>query len=157
MILPALLLLAQAAPAVPAGEDPVAPYRQSNANAGATPFTGTAMLRAFHGREGIGRVVDGFVQRNESDPRIADIFRNQDLVRLRRMLKEQFCYLLNGGCDYTGRDMSAAHKDMGVQTADFDAVVENLQASMRAEHVPFFAQDRFLAKLAPMHRKVIRQ
>ncbi len=77
------------------------------------------------------------------------------MVRLRRTLNEQFCYILGGGCSYTGRDMTAAHKDMGIQQADMAALVENLQAAMRQEHVPFAAQNRLLAKLAPMHRDVV--
>ena len=153
----AAMLLAAASPASPLGEEPVDPYVRSNANAGATPFAGAAMLAAFHGRAGIDRIVEAFVARTSSDPRIADIFRNHDLVRLRRMLKEQFCYLLNAGCDYTGRTMSASHKNLGVQTPDFNALVEDLQAAMREEHVSFAAQNRFLAKLAPMKRATVRQ
>lgn len=156
MLIAAILLL-QASGAVPAGEDPVAPYTESDANAGATPFAGDRLWREFHGGAGVSRIVDNLVSRNQNDPRISDIFRNQDLVRLRRTLKEQFCYILGGGCRYTGRDMHAAHKDMGIQRADMAALVENLQAAMRAEHVPFAAQNRLLAKLAPMHRAVVER
>ncbi|WP_082472739.1 group I truncated hemoglobin [Sphingomonas sp. Leaf357] len=153
IVLAALLGL-QATP-IPPPEDPVDPYTQSNANAGATPFAGPGMLRAFHGKAGIARVVDELVTRSIADPRISDIFKGQDMVRLRRTLKEQFCFILNGGCDYTGRDMKASHKDLGLQTADFNALVENLQAAMRQEKVPFFAQNRLLAKLAPMKRDTV--
>jgi hemoglobin len=154
VLLTALLLLAQT-PSVQ--EEPVAPYAQSNANAGATPFAGEDMLRAFHGREGIDRLVERFVALNIADPRIADILKGQDLVRFRRVLKEHFCYILNGGCDYSGRSMKDAHRNMGVQQADMGALVENLQAAMRAEHIGFGAQNRFLAKLAPMHRDVVER
>lgn len=150
----AALMASQAAAAAPQ-EDPVEPYTQSNANAGARQFEGQGMLDAFHGREGIARVVDGMVDRNIADPRISDIFKGQDLVRLRRTLKEQFCYILNGGCDYSGREMKSSHKDLGLQTADFNALVENLQAAMRDEKVPYFAQNRMLAKLAPMKRDTV--
>ena len=156
-----MLILALAAAAalqtVPPGENPVDPYVQSNANADATPFKGKAMLNAFHGRAGIERIVDALVERNRHDKRIKEIFDGQDFVRLRRLLKEQFCYILNGGCEYTGRAMKDAHRDMGIQTADMGAVVENLQAAMRAEKVPFFAQNRFLAKLAPMKRDMLQE
>ena len=155
MLLAALLLAI--APPPPPGEEAVDPYTRSDANAGATPFEGTAMWQAFGGAAGVGRIVEGLVSRNVKDPRIADIFRNQDLVRLRRTLKEQFCYILGGGCTYTGRAMAASHKDLGVQTADFNALVENLQAAMRDERVPFAAQNRFLAKLAPMRRTTVHQ
>lgn len=156
MFLSALLLpLAFAAQAVPAGEEPVDPYTQSNANAGAKAFDGDGIWKAFHGKDGVDRVVDDFVARNIADPRISDIFKGQDFVRLRRTLKEQFCFILNGGCDYTGRDMKSSHKDLGIQQADMGALVENLQAAMRKEDIAFFAQNRFLAKLAPMKRDVV--
>jgi hemoglobin len=151
MLLPLLLIIQ----IVPAGEEPVAPYVQANANAGAKPFTGQAMWTAFHGRDGVARVVDDFVIRNQADPRIGDIFKGQDMVRLRRTLREQFCYILNGGCDYSGRSMKDAHRDVGLQTADMGALVENLQAAMRKEGIAFSAQNRFLAKLAPMKRDVV--
>ena len=137
------------------GELAVAPYAQSNAHAGATPFEGTAMYEAFHGEAGVGRIVDGLVARSVADPRISGIFAASDLVRLRRTLKEQFCYILGGGCTYTGRDMAASHAEMGAQAADMGALVENLQAAMREEGVPFTVQNRFLAKLAPMKPDVV--
>ena len=154
MIATFLFLATQAA--TPAGEQPVAPYVQSDANAGARPFAGDGMWRAFHGQPGVDRIVEDLVARNTADPRISDIFKGQDLIRLRRMLKEQFCYILGGGCHYSGRAMRAAHTDMGVQDADMAALVENLQAAMRREHVGFAAQNRFLAKLAPMQRDVVK-
>lgn len=139
----------------PAGEEPVAPYAESDANAGAAPFPGDAMWRAFGGAAGVHAIVDDLVARNTADPRITDIFRNRDLVRLRRTLFEQFCYILNGGCHYSGQTMAQSHKDMGIQQADMAALVENLQAAMRGQHVPMAAQNRLLAKLAPMHRPIV--
>lgn len=146
----------EAAPAMP-GEEPVEAYRVDPANAGARPFDGDGMARAFGGQAGIGRIVDRFVTANFADPRIGEIFTNQDKVRLKRTLFEHFCYILDAGCTYTGRDMRAAHKNMGVQQGDMNRLVENLQAAMQAEHVPFAAQNRFLAKLAPMRRDIVER
>lgn len=153
MILTLLLLAAQ----LPPGEEPVAPYAQASTNAGPTPFRDDSTFRAFHGQAGIDRIVDAFIARNVADKRIGDIFKGQDMVRLHRVLKEHFCYVLGGGCTYTGRTMKDAHKDMGLQTADMGALVENLQAAMGAEGVPFTAQNRFLAKLAPIKRDVVER
>ena len=133
------------------------PYAVTNANAGAAPFEGKAMWTAFGGHEGLARVVDTFIARNQADPRIGDIFKGQDMVRLRRLLGEHFCYLLNGGCDYSGRSMKDAHANMGLQTADMGALTENLQFAMRKEGIPFTAQNRLLAKLAPMRRDVVER
>lgn len=155
MLLLALALALQIP--TPPGEDPVDPYTHGNANAGTAPFKGTQMLRAFHGRAGIDRIADDLVSRLIVDKRIAEIFKGQDEVRLRRLLKEQFCYVLNGGCAYSGRTMKDAHKNLGLQTADVGALVEDLQAAMRREGVAFFAQNRFLAKLAPLKRDSVER
>ena len=154
MLVLALLVLLQTAP-VPPGEDAVAPYAMSDANAGGSPFQGAAMLAAFHGVAGIDRIVDDLVTTSQADPRIGDIFKGQDMIRLRRTLKEQFCVLLNGDCQYNGRDMTTAHKNLGIQAKDMNALVENLQAAMRREGVAFASQNAFLAKLAPMKRDVV--
>ena len=136
-------------------EEPVDPYVQSDANAGARPLPNDVAFKAFHGREGIDRVVADLVAFSHADPRTADIFRSADDARLKRTLAEQFCYILGGGCAYTGRDMRSVHKDMGLQAADMGALVDNLQRAMSKERVPFWAQNRLLAKLAPMKRVVV--
>ena len=151
------LLLLQAAPHAMPGEDAVDPYVPNAAHAGGEPFTGDAMALAFHGQDGIRRVVDGMVVRAYGDPVIGEIFMGHDKVRLSRTLFEQFCYLLNAGCSYSGRDMASAHKDLGVQRKDMNRLVELLQEVMRAEKVDFQAQNRFLSKLAPMHHDVVKQ
>ena len=139
------------------GEFPVDPYEQSNANAGAKQFAGTKLAEVFGGQDGIRRIAELTVELSHEDPRIAEIFVGHDMVRLKRTLFEQFCYILNAGCDYTGRDMAMAHDGMGVEIRDLNALVENLQQAMREEGIPFAAQNRFLAKLAPMSNDVIRQ
>ena len=137
------------------GEFPVDPYRESNSNAGATPYDSARLVAAFGGREGIAQIAARTVELSEADERIAAIFKAHDTVRLKRTLGEQFCYLLGAGCDYTGRDMQSAHAAMGVTKVDMNALVENLQAAMREARVPFPAQNRLLAKLAPMSQDVV--
>ena len=137
------------------GEFPVAAYVQDHRHAGASPFEGSDMANAFGGQDGIRRISARTVELSQADTRIAEIFKAHDMVRLRRTLFEQFCYILNAGCSYSGRDMAAAHKDMGVRMRDMNALVENLQQAMREENVPFSAQNRFLGKLAPMSPDVV--
>lgn len=139
------------------GEFPVEEYEQKPANAGAKQFSGDRMAKAFGGQEGIQRIADTTVDLSLIDPRIGDIFKGQDMVRLRRTLFEQFCYILNAGCDYSGRDMKAAHKNLGIQVADLNALVENLQMGMERENIPFRLQNRFLSKLAPMRSDVVER
>lgn len=139
------------------GELPVDAYEQSSANAGARPYDSDGLVSEFGGRDGIARIAARTVDLSEADPRIAAIFAGHDMVRLKRTLSEQFCYLLGAGCDYTGRDMRAAHAEMGVTKADMNALIENLQSAMREAGVPFPAQNRLLAKLAPMSGDVVER
>lgn len=139
------------------GEFPVDPYVEDNANAGAQPFDSKRLAEKFGGREGIAQIAERTIELSETDPRISDIFVAHDTVRLKRTLAEQFCYLLNAGCDYTGRDMQAAHDGMGLTRADLNALVENLQQAMREAKVPFAAQNKLLSKLAPMSGHVIER
>ena len=123
--------------------------------AGAEPFKGDAILRAFHGKEGIDRMTDDFVDRLVADPRIGARFRNANLVRLRLELKHQFCYVAGGPCTYDGKTMTAAHAGMNLTNRDFNALVEDLQHAMDKERVPFTAQNQFLAKFAPMQHPIV--
>lgn len=145
------------APYAMPGEEAVDPYVPSDANAGARPFEGDGMAHAFHGQEGIRRVVAGLVTRAYDDPVIGEIFTGHDRIRLSRTLFEQFCYILNAGCAYSGRDMKSSHKDLGSQQADLNRLVELLQFAMKDEGISFAAQNRFLAKLAPMRRDVVER
>jgi len=147
-------VLAQDSHAMP-GEEAVDPYVVSDDNAGAAPFEGQAMWAAFNGGEGVGRIVDQMLDLSAADPRTAGIFVATDMVRLRRTLREQFCYILNGGCAYTGRSMADAHDEIGLQPADFSTLVEHLQTAMTTEGVPFRTQNRFLARLAPMRSDTV--
>jgi hemoglobin len=152
----ALAIALQSAAAPPVGDD-IPPYTISDANAGAEPYDGDRLFNAFNGKPGVDRVVADLIALSVADPRIADIFKGHDLGRLNRTLAEQVCYLLGGGCAYTGRDMKAVHTDMGLQTADLNALVENLQRAMDKEGVPFRAQNKLLAKLAPMKPDIVER
>jgi len=90
-----------------------------------------------------------------ADARTRPFFENADQTRIKAMLVDQFCEILNGGCTYGGRDMVTAHRGMGVTERDFYALVEALQKAMSKHNVPFGSQNRLLAALAPQHRDII--
>ena len=152
----AALALALALPSLaPAAEKPVDPYVQSDSNAGVTPIRGDAVFKAFHGKAGIDRIVHRLTQYHHSDPRLSDLFHAADDERLERTLSEMLCYVLGGPCHYTGRDMASVHRDMGAQIAQQNAQIEDLQKAMAEEQVPVWAQNRLLARLAPLERVTV--
>jgi hemoglobin len=114
-----------------------------------------SLYRAWGGKAGIRAVMDDFVPRLKSDPRIGSFFRDTNAQHLAGQLTEQLCQLAGGPCVYDGPDMKSAHEDMGVRRSHFHALVEVLQVSMAARGIPFPEQNRMLALLAPMHRDVV--
>lgn len=124
-------------------------------SAGAAPIPGDNVYKAFHEEAGIQRIMDDFIVRVTTDPRIKDRFANANLVRLKLMLVQQVSYLTGGPDTYSGRDMKTAHAGMDLKNGDFNALAEDLQLSMDKEGVPFRAQNKLLAKLAPMERQIV--
>jgi hemoglobin len=126
----------------------------ASANLGNTPMVGTETFLAFGGKEGLVKIMDDFMIGLVADPRTKPFFDNNKQTFIKAMLVEQMCELMNGGCKYPGRDMKAAHANMKVSREAFNALVEQFQFAMDKHNVPFAAQNKLLAKLAPMYREI---
>lgn len=107
------------------------------------------------GQAGIDRIVDLSVENYLADDRIKAVFEESNMDRIREQFKVQFCQIAGGPCVYKGHSMEAAHKGLKLTNADFNAVVEDLQAAMDKAGISFPVQNRFLARLAPMQRHVV--
>jgi hemoglobin len=107
------------------------------------------------GMGAITSVVDSFVPRCAGDDRINRKFQRSDIPRLKKMLVDQVCEATGGPCTYTGRDMKETHTDMGVTAGEFDALVEDLVATLDAFNVPKAEQDELLGLLAPMRDDIV--
>jgi hemoglobin len=114
-----------------------------------------SLFRALGGQPGIDRIVGDFVPRLVADPRTREFFKKTNQDHLKLMLEQQFCVVSGGDCVYTGLPMATAHHDMDISKADFNALVEVLQAAMDAQGVAFSTQNRLLARLAPMNREIV--
>ncbi len=125
-----------------------------NPNLGNTPLEETNTFQAFGGKEGLVKIMDDFMIGLVNDPRTKPFFDNEKQTFIKAMLVEQMCDLLNGGCHYPGRDMKSSHANMKVNRAAFNALVEQFQFAMDKHSVPFSAQNKLLAKLAPMYRDI---
>lgn len=125
-----------------------------NPNLGNTPMEGTETFQAFGGKEGLVKIMDDFMIGLVADPRTKPFFDNNKQTFIKTMLVEQMCELMNGGCKYPGRDMKTTHASMKVNREAFNALVEQFQFAMDKHDVPFSAQNKLLAKLAPMYRDI---
>ncbi|MDI1309506.1 MAG: group 1 truncated hemoglobin [Methylotenera sp.] len=143
--------LMQAIPAMSA-EKATAPV--ASPNLGNMPMEGTETFKAFGGKEGLVNIMDDFMIGLIADPRTKPFFDNPKKDFIKAMLVEQMCELMNGGCRYSGRDMTSSHANMKVNREAFNALVEQFQFAMDKHNVPFSAQNNLLAKLAPMYREI---
>ena len=114
-----------------------------------------SLYRDLGEQAGITSIVEGMLLNIAADARIVRHFENIDIVRLRDKLVEQVCVEAGGPCTYTGDSMEESHKGQNLTPSDFNALVENLQEAMSAQGVPMPAQNRLLARLAPMRAQVI--
>lgn len=127
-------------------------------SAATAPVVSDGKLYAeFGGHDGMVRLMDDFMVILLADPRTRDFFVAVDQKHVKVELVSQFCQITGGGCTYTGKDMKVVHAKLGIHKEDFMALVEDLQLAMNQNHIPFTAQNKLLAALAPQHRDVVTQ
>ena len=107
------------------------------------------------GQDGVTSIIKDSIELWKKNPVLAESFKNANAARLEVMLVQQICSLTDGGCTYGGRDMRRIHASMGVTTAQFNALAEDLQSSLANHNVPFGTQNKLIALLAPMKRDVV--
>lgn len=115
------------------------------------------LYRAFGEKAGIAALMSDFTGRLKVDPKIGVYFKETKPAALAESLTDQICKLTGGPCDYEGAPMDKAHRDLEIDRAAFNRLVEVLQDAMDARGIPFGTQNRLLALLAPMHRDIITQ
>ena len=113
------------------------------------------LFNEFGGIEGLTALIDDAMTRWLANPRTRGFFENADQARIKELLVKQFCVVLGGPCTYDGRTMAEAHRGLNISEGSFYALVEELQVAMNNRHIPFKAQNRLIAALAPMHRDII--
>ena len=102
-------------------------------------------------------VVDDFVGRITTDTRINRFFKDSNLPLIREQLTQLVCQASSGPCTYLGADMKTAHSGMGISTADFDAVAENLTASLDKFNVAPREKSELLAVLGRMRSDIVEK
>ena len=113
-------------------------------------------------KKGITAVVDDFVGRCAADSRINGFFKATAadparLAKFKTNLVDQICQASGGPCKYTGKSMKEAHAGMGVSTADFNALVEDLVAALDKFKVAEADKTTLLGVLGPMKSDIVEK
>ena len=113
-------------------------------------------------KKAITAVVDEFVSRVAADARINGFFKAtaSDPARLKKFkgnLVDQICEASGGPCKYKGKDMKTAHMGMGIDSGDFNALVEDLSGALDTLKVGAHEKDQLLGALAPMKPQIVEK
>ena len=86
------------------------------------------------GDAAIDAAVDLFYKKVLADNRINGFFEGVDMQKQARMQKGFLTYAFGGPANYTGKGMEVAHRKLvqnGLNDSHFDAVIENLGATLK--------------------------
>jgi len=113
------------------------------------------------GKKAITAVVDEFVGRVAADTRINAFFAatagdKPRLAKFKGNLVDQICQASGGPGKYMGKDMKSAHMGMGVSSADFDALVEDLVGALDKFKVGAHEKEQLLGALSPMKAAIVK-
>jgi hemoglobin len=120
----------------------------------------STLYQRLGGKPAIVAVVDDFVGRVAADNRINAFFAAtaadpKRLASFKGKLVDQICEASGGPCKYTGKDMKSAHAGMGIQSSQFDALVEDLVGSLDKFHVAEADKAALLGVLGPMKTDIV--
>ena len=115
----------------------------------------SSLYERLGGIDSITAVVEDFRDRVANDDRINQKFAKTDLGRLTKMLVDQVCEAAGGPCTYTGRSMKDAHEGMKVTSGEFDALVQDLVATLNHFKVGKKEQDEILGVLGPLEPDIV--
>ena len=108
------------------------------------------LYKRIGGMAVITAVVDDFIGNIVGDGRVSGFYATTDIPQFKAMVAGQICKASGGPCEYKGRDMRAVHTDMGMESKDFDALVQDLSMSLDKLKVPKPEKAELLAKLTPV-------
>lgn len=127
----------------------------ASAGCATTELSDGSLYQALGGKETLERVSGRFVASVGEDPKIRPFFLHTNLERFHEKFALHLCQISGGPCEYDGDSMVEVHIGMDINEADFNRVVEMLIDAMEAEGIPQTAQNRLLARLAPLREDII--
>jgi hemoglobin len=116
-----------------------------------------SLYERLGGQAAIEAVVNDFAGRVLGDARINKKFARSNAPRLVKNLTDFVCNATGGPCAYTGMSMKKSHHKMAVTTGEFNALVEDLTATLDKFNVPAKEKGELLGALAPMAKDIVEK
>jgi hemoglobin len=112
------------------------------------------------GYNAIAAVVDSMLPRLVNDQRLARYFAGHgedSRRRLRQLQVDMICQATGGPCYYPGRDMETVHKGLGIDGADWAAMISHLVWAMDTYQVADAEQKEVLALLNGIKKEILEK
>lgn len=90
-----------------------------------------SLYQRLGGKAALDAVIDAFYVKVLADARIKQHFEDVNMDKQRRKQKAFLAAAFGGPTPWTGKDMRKAHADLKLTEADFNAVAENLVATLK--------------------------
>jgi hemoglobin len=100
------------------------------------PSTTTTVFDQLGGASAVSAAVDLLYNRLQSDAQLGRFFTGTDMPSLRRHMRMFLAGALGGPDIYRGRDLTAAHADLGISNDDFDHTAGHLIGVLNELQVP---------------------
>ncbi len=107
------------------------------------------------GLPAITAVVDKTLDSAAHDPRTSHSFDGVKLEAVKRSVVAQICEATGGPCKYKGDSMREVHQGLGITSAEFDAFVQQLIATLDQFKVGEREKHDLLQTLAPMKTDIV--
>lgn len=109
------------------------------------------------GQAAIEAVVKDFAGRVLADARINKKFARSNAPRLVKNLTDFVCMATGGPCKYNGLDMKKAHKNMATTEGEFNALAEDLVATLNQFNVPEKERTDLINAVAPLAKDIVEK
>jgi hemoglobin len=117
------------------------------------------LARSLYDRLGgidpISGMTKDIVDRQMRDDRINQKFARTNVDRLISEFVQLTCQAAGGPCTYTGRDMTEAHRNMGVTSGEWDAFMEDVVAVLDELGIEKANKDELLKLLEPLRGEIV--
>ncbi|WP_410765553.1 group I truncated hemoglobin [Haloferax sp. DFSO60] len=113
------------------------------------------VYQAIGGRDAVEAVVADFYDQVLSDDQLAPYFEGMEMSELRAHQVQFISSVAGGPVEYTGDDMRAAHAQLDIDEADFDAVGEYLHDALERNGVEPQYVERIMSEVAALKAPIL--
>jgi hemoglobin len=116
-----------------------------------------SLYHKLGGKAAIDAAVEAFYVKVLADARVNHFFENTNMTRQRKRQKEFLSFALGGPLPWTGLDMRKAHEDLALEEKHFNAIAENLVATLKDLKISQDLIDQVIAVVATTKDDVLNR